>query len=350
MIMLYGMVSPQQRPTFMGVMIGISQIGLIAGPLIGGSLTQYSTWRWCFWINLPVGGCACILLALIYIPEQMVKPRFTAVLTDRDILKKLDVVGSIILISAVVQLLLALHFGGAEHSWNSPTIIGLFCGFAAATILFMGWEYRAAENAIMPPGLFQNKVLAFAVIMNLCLYGSTYITTYFIPIYFQSILGDSPMMSGIHMLPSIIGSIIFTSLSGTIVSKAIVAVQAKLPPSLIAIALTILIFIQGLGASVVVSIGNTVFDRTVMSEIKMNAPKLDPKEILNAGATAFRSQVPPEDLPDVINSWALGFQKTMFIGMGLSVAMVVFALGLGYDSVRMKNGRAVQPTKQNPQD
>lgn len=146
----------------------------------------------------------------------MVKPKFTAVLSDRNILKKLDVVGSIILVGAVVQLLLALHFGGAERSWNSPTTIGLFCGFAAATILFVGWEYRAAENALMPLGIFHNRFLACAIMMNLCLYGSTYIATYFIPIYFQSILGDSPMMSGVHMLPSIIGSIIFTALSGII--------------------------------------------------------------------------------------------------------------------------------------
>lgn len=94
-----------------------------------------------------------------------------------------------------------------------------------------------------------------------------------------------------------------------------------------------LIFIQGLGASVFVSLGNTVLDRTIMSEIKGNAPKLDPKDILNAGATAFRSQVPMEDLPTVVNSWALGFQKTMYIGTGLAVAMFVFAWGLGFKAV-----------------
>ncbi|KAI8258205.1 Efflux pump mlcE [Colletotrichum sp. SAR11_239] len=214
MIIIYGMVSAQQRPAMMGIMLAISQIGLIAGPLIGGSLTQYTNWRWCFWINLPIGGFACILLALVYIPEQMAKPKFTAVLTDRNILKKFDVVGSGILIGAIVQLLLALHYGGAEYPWSSAIVIGLFCGFAGATILFMGWEYRAGANALMPLEMFKNKVVACGAAMNTCLFGITYIATYFIPIYFQSILGDSPMESGIHMLPSIIGSIVMTLLSG----------------------------------------------------------------------------------------------------------------------------------------
>ncbi|CCF44816.1 hypothetical protein CH063_14096 [Colletotrichum higginsianum] len=162
MIIVYAMVEAQKRPVMMGIMIGISQIGLIAGPLIGGALTQYSTWRWCFFINLPIGGIACILLALVYIPEQMPKPKVAAVLTDRNILQKFDVVGSAILIGSVVQLLLALHYGGGEYPWNSATVIGLLSGFAAATILFVVWEYRAGENATIPLKMLTNRVVASA--------------------------------------------------------------------------------------------------------------------------------------------------------------------------------------------
>ncbi|GJC91659.1 MFS multidrug transporter [Colletotrichum higginsianum] len=214
MIIVYAMVEAQKRPVMMGIMIGISQIGLIAGPLIGGALTQYSTWRWCFFINLPIGGIACILLALVYIPEQMPKPKVAAVLTDRNILQKFDVVGSAILIGSVVQLLLALHYGGGEYPWNSATVIGLLSGFAAATILFVVWEYRAGENATIPLKMLTNRVVASASMVNIFLFGVTYIATYFIPIFFQSILGDSPMESGIHMLPSMFSSIFFTVISG----------------------------------------------------------------------------------------------------------------------------------------
>ncbi|KAI8183911.1 Efflux pump mlcE [Colletotrichum sp. SAR 10_77] len=351
MIIIYGMVSAQQRPAMMGIMLAISQIGLIAGPLIGGSLTQYTNWRWCFWINLPIGGFACILLALVYIPEQMAKPKFTAVLTDRNILKKFDVVGSGILIGAIVQLLLALHYGGAEYPWSSAIVIGLFCGFAGATILFMGWEYRAGANALMPLEIFKNKVVACGAAMNTCLFGITYIATYFIPIYFQSILGDSPMESGIHMLPSIIGSIVMTLLSGMmgldrlLLSQAIVAVQTALPPTLVAIALTILVFVQGLGGAVLISIGNTVFDNTVINQIQIHAPNVNPKAVLTAGATAFRSQVSAADLPNVVKAWAVAFQKTMYITTGLSVAMFFSTWGLGFYDVRKKDTGAAKAAK-----
>ncbi|KAL3301652.1 MFS multidrug transporter [Colletotrichum asianum] len=396
MIIIYGMVSAQQRPAMMGIMLAISQIGLIAGPLIGGSLTQYTNWRWCFWINLPIGGFACILLALVYIPEQMAKPKFMAVLTDRNILKKFDVVGSGILIGAILQLLLALHYGGAEYPWSSAIVIGLFCGFAGATILFMGWEYRAGANALMPLEMFKNKVVACGAAMNTCLFGITYIATYFIPIYFQSILGDSPMESGIHMLPSIIGSIVMSLLSGMMVSKlgyylpwavfaailtsigaglittwstdtsagkwigyqilygcgrglglqmAIVAVQTALPPTLVAIALTILVFVQGLGGAVLISIGNTVFDNTVINQIQIHAPNVNPKVVLTAGATAFRSQVSAADLPNVVKAWAVAFQKTMYITTGLSVAMFFSTWGLGFYDVRKKDAGAAKASK-----
>ncbi|KAF6828035.1 MFS multidrug transporter [Colletotrichum plurivorum] len=401
MIIVYGMVPAQTRPFMMGLMLAISQIGMIAGPLIGGSLTQYTSWRWCFWINLPVGGLACFLLASVYIPEHIPKPTARSVLTDRKILQTFDVVGSTILIGTVVQLLLALHFGGSEYSWSSPTVVGLFCGFGAAAILFIGWEYRAGPNALIPLELFLNRVLTCGALMNLCASGLTYIATYFIPIFFQSILGDSPMESGIHMLPSILSSILFTVLSGTIVSKlgyylpwaifaavitavgcglmstwsvttgtgewigyqilygsgrglgmqlAIVAIQTVLPPAHVATALTILVFIQGLGISVLISIGNAVFDSTVASEIEIHAPGLDPRAIIKAGATAFRSQVPPQSLADVVKAWAVGYQRTMYIATGLSVGMFLFACGLGLYDARKKSDELVPESKDHGSD
>ncbi|TID03862.1 Efflux pump mlcE [Colletotrichum higginsianum] len=387
MIIVYAMVEAQKRPVMMGIMIGISQIGLIAGPLIGGALTQYSTWRWCFFINLPIGGIACILLALVYIPEQMPKPKVAAVLTDRNILQKFDVVGSAILIGSVVQLLLALHYGGGEYPWNSATVIGLLSGFAAATILFVVWEYRAGENATIPLKMLTNRVVASASMVNIFLFGVTYIATYFIPIFFQSILGDSPMESGIHMLPSMFSSIFFTVISGMMVTRlgyylpfavfaailltvgsglmstwspttragewigyqilygsgrglgmqmSIVAIQTAIPPTQVAVALTVLVFFQGLAVAVLISIGNTVFDSTVVGQIAALAPDVNPRAIIAAGATAYRSKVSAEDLPNVVKAWATGFQRTMYIATGLSAGMFLFSWGLGFHSVKKK--------------
>ncbi|TDZ61763.1 Efflux pump mlcE [Colletotrichum trifolii] len=386
-IILYAMIPTHKRPAATGVILAVSQVGMVAGPLIGGSLTQYTTWRWCFWINLPVGALSCVLLAVVHISEQVPKPKFKEVLRDREILQKFDLVGSAILVGTVTQLLLALHYGGGEYAWNSATVIGLFCGFCATTAFFLVWEQHAGDNALMPLGMFKNRVFACGSLMNLCLYGFTYITMYFVPIYFQSILGDSPMESGIHMLPSIISAIVFTLLSGVMVSKlgyclpwavfasmlttiscglmstwtvttstgkwigyqillgtgrglgmqmGLVAIQTILPPAQIAMAMTILVFVQGLGAAVLISVGNTVFDSTVVKEIRVNAPSVDAIAVIRAGATVYRTIVPPADLAKVVEAWNVGVQQTMYIATGLSVGMFLFAWGLGMNDVRKK--------------
>ncbi|TDZ21363.1 Efflux pump mlcE [Colletotrichum orbiculare MAFF 240422] len=393
-IILYAMIPTHKRPAATGVILAVSQVGMVAGPLIGGSLTQYTTWRWCFWINLPVGALSCVLLAVVHISEQVPKPNFKEFLRDREILQKFDLVGSAILVGTVTQLLLALHYGGGEYAWNSATVIGLFCGFCATTAFFLVWEQHAGDNALMPLGMFKNRVFACGSLMNLCLYGFTYITMYFIPIYFQSILGDSPMESGIHMLPSIISAIVFTLLSGVMVSKlgyclpwavfasmlttiscglmstwtvttstgkwigyqillgtgrglgmqmGLVAIQSILPPAQIAMAMTILVFVQGLGAAVLISVGNTVFDSTVVKEIRFNAPNVDAIAVIRAGATVYRTIVPPADLGKVVEAWNVGVQQTMYIATGLSVGMFLFAWGLGMNDVRKKTApEAVQ--------
>lgn len=123
-----------------------------------------------------------------------------------------------------------------------------------------------------------------------------------------------------------------------------------LPPAHVATALTILVFIQGLGISVLISIGNAVFDSTVASEIEIHAPGLDPRAIIKAGATAFRSQVPPQSLADVVRAWAVGYQRTMHIATGLSVGMFLFACGLGLHDVRKKSDELVPEGREHGSD
>lgn len=209
-----GLVPLQKQPAMIGVIMGISQLGLIGGPLIGGSLTQYTTWRWCFFVNLPIGGLAGLILTLVHIPEQVRKPALGAVLADRRILQKFDVLGSAILVPAIVQLLLALQYGGNQFAWGSATVVGLFCGFAGTAAVFVWWEHRAGEHAMIPLRLFKRLVVVAAASTGACLFGVTLTASYFIPIFFQSILGDTPFESGVHMLPSILSQLVTAVFSG----------------------------------------------------------------------------------------------------------------------------------------
>ncbi|KAK7706654.1 hypothetical protein SLS64_007485 [Diaporthe eres] len=392
------LVPLRRRPAVTGLLMGISQLGLIGGPLIGGALTQYSTWRWCFYINLPIGGVAAAALAAVRIPEQAPKPPFRSFVARPGLWRRLDLVGTALLVPAVVMLLLALHYGGGgAYPWGSATVVGLFCGAGAVGALFVAWEWHVGgEDAMMPLSMFRERVVLAGSLTNLCLFSCTFVTSYFLPLYFQSVQGSSPFTAGVHMLPSIISQLITAVLSGFAVSKlgyylpwalfsavlssvgaglistwtvgtntgtwigyqiilgvgrgagiqmALIAVQTVLPSSQIAVAMAMLTFIQGLGSAVLISVANTIFDDSLASQIRSRAPHVDPKAVIAAGATAFRKVVPAEDLPAVVKSYAVSFDRTFYLAVALSALCLFTSLGLGNNDVRAKQKQGEAETK-----
>ena len=124
-------------------MIGLSNV---AGPLLGGVLTQKSSWRWCFWINLPLGAITALILIFFFRPND----RPTTKLPLKEKIKHLDVPGLFLFVPAVIMLLLALQWGGHTHPWKSATVIGLIIGFGLMTIIFGVWQWYAKDEASIP--------------------------------------------------------------------------------------------------------------------------------------------------------------------------------------------------------
>ncbi|KAK2596074.1 hypothetical protein N8I77_013581 [Diaporthe amygdali] len=403
------LVPLRRRPAITGLLMGIGQLGLIGGPLIGGALTQYSTWRWCFYINLPIGGLAVAALAAVRIPEQMPKPAFRTFIASPGLWKKFDLAGAALLVPAVVMLLLALHFGGgAQYGWGSATVIGLFCGAGVVGALFVAWEWRVGgEDAMVPLGMFRQRVVTAACLTNLCLFSVTFVTSYFLPIYFQSVQGSSPFTAGVHMLPSIISQLITAVVSGFLVTKlgyylpwaifsavlssigaglittwtvdtgigtwigyqiilgvgrgagmqmALIAVQTVLQPSQIAVAMAMLTFVQGLGSAIIISVANTIFDDRLVTEISSRAPQVSPEAVIAAGATAFREIVSADDLPGVVKAYAVSFDKTFYLAVAMSALCFFTSCGLGNNDVRVKqkvdggDGAAVEGGQEKKDD
>ena len=206
-----------KRPTYIGIMISISQTGIVLGPLIGGALTQYTTWRWCFYINLPIGGVVAVLLFLIQIPDQT--PEGADKWNLRWTTDKLDLLGFVLFAPAAIQVLLALQWGGIRFHWSSSTIIGLFCGSFATTCLFLVWEYREGNQAMIPWSMIRQRIVWTGSLVNMFAFGSQWIASYYLPIYFQAIKGATPTLSGVYLLPYILGQIIATTIGG-ILSKS----------------------------------------------------------------------------------------------------------------------------------
>lgn len=194
--------------------MGVASLGLVLGPVLGGVFTQHVTWRWCFWLNLPIGGITGAILSVTRIPDS--KLAATKKATPQEQLKRLDLPGFALFTPTCVMLLLALEWGGVTYSWNSATIIGLFCGAGSTCIIFLLWESRQGETAMIPIQLLKNRAIISACFTTTFSQGSLLLVTYYLPIWFQVVLGASPTMGGVDYLPSVGAQILASVVAGAL--------------------------------------------------------------------------------------------------------------------------------------
>lgn len=165
-----------------------------------------------FYINLPVGGGVAVLLFLLRIPEPVQKPPVRQVFITA--IKSLDLPGFMLISPAAIMFLLGLQYGGNQYAWNSSVVIGLLVGAGVLFALFLVWEYRQGDGAMVPFAMLKHRIIWSAAGNLFFLLGSILVADFYLAIYFQAIHNDSPLMSGVHMLPTTIGMVLFTMTSG----------------------------------------------------------------------------------------------------------------------------------------
>ena len=198
---------PARRGRIQGVFGAIFGLASVVGPLLGGYITDNLSWRWVFYVNLPVGLLALAALVVLY--PNIRPPRREHVI---------DYPGAVALVLAVVPLLLALSWGGREFPWRSAQIIGLFTFGLAMTGLFLRTEQRAAEP-IIPLGLFRNSIVSISVFALTLMAVGMFGTILFIPLFIQGVIGTSATTSGTVLTPMMIGMILSSTGSGQFISR-----------------------------------------------------------------------------------------------------------------------------------
>jgi hypothetical protein len=155
-----------------------------------------------FYINLPAGAFVAGFLFFVRIP----RPKHQALVTSsfRTVLNGLDLIGFLLFAPAAIMFLLALEWGGNTYRWDSATVIGLFCGAAGAFIVFLAWEYRAGDTAMIPFSMMKKKITFTSCITMFFLTANLITTSYYMAIYFQAVRGVSPLLAGVYILPSIL--------------------------------------------------------------------------------------------------------------------------------------------------
>jgi len=170
-----------------------------------------------FYINLPAGALLFPFLLWAKIPDHIPKPPWKSVL--RRPLAEFDLIGFSLFAPAAIQLFLALHFAGSHYPWKSPEVIGLFCGSGAMTAIFCAWNSHQGDLAMIPFSMLRMPIMWAGCCTLLLLSGTVFVTAYFLPLYFQGVLGDSPFQSGVHFLPTILTQVGFTLLAGRLGRK-----------------------------------------------------------------------------------------------------------------------------------
>ncbi|WP_149549714.1 MDR family MFS transporter [Streptomyces marokkonensis] len=200
------LVPPRERGRYQGLFGAVFGATSVLGPLLGGVFTQHLSWRWVFYINLPVGIVAlAVIAAVLHIPRRSTK-------------HVIDYLGTFLIASVATCLVLVASLGGNTWAWGSPRIIGLAVLGAVLVVAFVAVERRAAEP-VLPLKLFRVRTFTLSAVISFVIGFAMFGALTYLPTFLQVVHGITPTMSGVHMLPMVAGMLLSSTGSGQIVSR-----------------------------------------------------------------------------------------------------------------------------------
>ncbi|KAK8055147.1 hypothetical protein PG993_000374 [Apiospora rasikravindrae] len=362
-----------KRPIYSGMIGGLYGVASVAGPLVGGVLTDKATWRWCFLINLPIGAVTLFVIAFFYADPQIARPPAES-FTER--LKRFDPLGTVIFMPAVICLLLALQWGGTEYPWDNSRIIALFVLFGILILAFLYVQHWQGDNATVPPRIMRNRSVWTSSFFGFATTAAFFVMVYYLPIWFQAVQGASAVDSGLRNLPMLISVVVASMMAGVAVTvfgyytpfmiaatvlmsigagllstfqpatsraawigyqvvfgfgvglgmqQPLMAVQAVLNMADVPTGTAIIVFAQTLGGSLFVSVGQSVFTNQLVKSLAANVPSLSP------------ATLPVEDLAGVQMAYSEALTRAFLVTVALSVISIVGCALNPWKSVKGKN-------------
>lgn len=384
LIILANSVPLRKRPMYTGLIAGMFGIASVAGPLMGGVFTDHITWRWCFYINLPIGAITILAIVIFFKPPQRKK---LDSLTTKEKLAKFDFIGTGLFLPAVICLLLALQWGGSTYKWKSGHIIGLFCTFGVLIIGFIYVQFTSGDKATLPIRILKQRSIAFGSGVSFSIGSGFLLLVFFVPMWFQAIQGVSATDSGIRNLPLVLGVTVFSIISGVgitifgqyapvaIVGGAVfsvgsgllstfeidtgmskwigyqviagagvglmmqiplIAAQTVLKMEDVPTGTAIMVFTQSLGGALFISVGQNVFNNELIKGLVANVPGIDPSIISKIGATTIKDMFEAKVMPLVLSAYNEALIKTYYASLAMGILGTFCACGVEWISVKGK--------------
>ncbi|CAH0018993.1 unnamed protein product [Clonostachys rhizophaga] len=357
-------VPPSVQPTVVGLMGSVFTVASVAGPLLGGAFTSGVSWRWCFYINLPIGGITMGCMAVFFRTPSRAK--LSHKVSTKEILKNFDPLGLVLMFSGVLCFFLAVQWGGVAKPWNSSEVIGLLVGCVVLLALFAINEWFQGDRALIVYRLLRTRSIGGCSGLIFFLNAANIALQYNLPIYFQAIQGDSPVQSGIKMIPSILS----TAISTIVASIAIGKLQFYQPfliasglistiaggliytcdistglgpiigyqilygvgtglgvqtPNLVAtvssraedvsIAVATVSFFMLLAGGWGVAVSDAILNNLLLQKLPTYVPSIDPHAVLAAGAEGIKDSYQGQDLEGVRNAYIEGLHGGWALGI-----------------------------------